>query len=74
MVWVKAVECLHKLLVISFFEVDLLFCLFPHLFFMSSSSPGDGPSAGDYSKLHGAANRVYCIPEFKTHTDLAVVG
>ncbi len=41
---------------------------------MSSSSPGDGPSAGDYSKLHGAANRVYCIPEFKTHTDLAVVG
>jgi phosphatidylinositol alpha 1,6-mannosyltransferase len=34
---------------------------------------GDGPSAAAYAALHGAHNRVYCRPGFKTHEELAQV-
>eukprot|EP01034_Spumella_vulgaris_P027121 gene27120-33798_t len=32
---------------------------------------GDGPSSGDYAKLHGPANKIYCKPEFLGHVELA---
>lgn len=34
---------------------------------------GDGPSAPLYSAMHGKANRVYCIPEFLSHDELAQI-
>jgi len=32
---------------------------------------GDGPSAFNYSKLHGKQNRIYCKPKFLDHAELA---
>jgi len=34
---------------------------------------GDGPSAAIYAKLHGAANRIFCRPQFLEHAELAEV-
>lgn len=34
---------------------------------------GDGPCAQTYARLHGASNRVYCRPGFRSHAELAAV-
>lgn len=34
---------------------------------------GDGPSANIYAKLHGKQNRVFCVPKFFSHDELAEI-
>ena len=34
---------------------------------------GDGPSASLYASQHGAANRIYCVPQFLSHDELAQI-
>jgi glycosyltransferase involved in cell wall biosynthesis len=35
---------------------------------------GDGPSASKYAQYHGKENRIYCLPRFLNHPELADVN
>lgn len=79
-IWPLLVSCRQMSVIVCHFShhdlvlsLILIIIYILHFFFVLIV-PGDGPSAAQYAKLHGQANKIYCKPKFLSHTELAEVN